>query len=282
MTLFVEKHMTDLKVKVLFTTSRRIHPKYSSVSFGKYTIEPIPSISTGNTIAPNQYLLHFHDEIDEGEHRSKPDIEVKQVLGMLSLWLGTRLEIKSLLINSVNVGLIAQDAAASGVTGIIENPPNLHCLLQKFNSLDLNLARQFLRSADVYKTAVNLIGENNTLSYFLLTVAIECLSNKTKTEADKGKCDNFVNFILTYLPDKSQVETEESWKELLKEIYYRHRSGFTHGGKEIPEASALADRLNRAYVKHIIDGKKVRTPSLKWFEAVVSQITMLIQNQETD
>lgn len=261
--------MSDLKIKVLFTTSRRIHPKYSNLSFGKYTIEPIPSVAAGNTSTTNQYLLHFHEEMDESEHRSNPDREAKQVLAMLSLWLGTRLEVKSLMINSVNIGLIAQDAAASGITGIIENPPNLQWLLQKFNSLDLDIARQFSRAADVYRTTVNLIGQNNTLSYFLLTVAIECLSNKTKTEADKGKCDNFVNFILTYLPDKSQVETEEKWKELLREVYYRHRSGFTHGGKEIPEATALADKLNRVYVKHIIDGKEVKTPSLKWFESVV-------------
>ena len=100
-------------------------------------------------------------------------------------------------------------------------------------------------------------------------MAIECLSNQTRAETDKGKCDSFISFILSYLPDKSQIETEEDWKELLKEVYYRHRSGFTHGGKEIPEATDIADRLNRVYVKHIIDGKEVRTPSLKWFESVV-------------
>ncbi|MDD5045197.1 MAG: hypothetical protein PHH69_07310 [Candidatus Omnitrophica bacterium] len=60
----------------------------------------------------------------------------------------------------------------------------------------------------------------------------------------------------------------------MKEIYYNHRSGFTHGGKKIPEAVDLADRLNRKYVKNNIDGKEVRTPSLKWFECIVQSCLM--------
>ena len=100
-----------------------------------------------------------------------------------------------------------------------------------------------------------------------MTVAIECLSNKLGEGS--GSCDKFINFILKYLPDKSSLETESDWKEFLKEVYYRHRSGFTHGGKEVPEAANLADRLNRVYVRNVIDGKEVRSPGLKWFESVV-------------
>lgn len=261
--------MSILETKALFITSRRLAPKFSSLSFGKYTIEPLPSANTGNTSATNQYLLRFLDEMGENDRRSVPTQEAEQILSLLSLWLGTRLDVKSLMVNSVNVGGLTQDVAASGITGILENPPDLELLIKKFNSLDLDMARQFLRAADVYKTAVNLIGQNNTLSYFLLTVTIECLSNKTRAETDKGKCDSFINFILTYLQDKSQVDSEKEWKELLKEVYYGHRSGFTHGGKEIPEATDLADKLNRVYVKNLIKGKEVKTPSLKWFESVV-------------
>ncbi len=257
------------ETKALFITSRRLHPKFSSLSFGKYVIEPIPSPNTGNTSSTDQYLLRFPDQMGENDFRSSPTTEAEHILSLLSLWLGTRLEAKSFMVNSLNVGDLSQDVAASGITGILENPPNLELLINKFNSLDLDLARQFLRAADVYKTAVNLIGQNNTLSYFLLTVTIECLSNKTRAETDKGTCDSFINFILAYLPDKSQIETQEEWKELLKEVYYRHRSGFTHGGKEIPQATEIADQLNRVYVKNFIDGKEVKTPSLKWFETVV-------------
>ncbi len=261
--------MSNRETKALFVTSRRLSPQFSSLSFGKYTIEPIPSADTGNTSATNQYLLRFPDIMGENDRRSSPTREAEQILSLLSLWLGTQLKIKSLMVNSVNVGDLSQDVAASGITGILEAPPDLELLIKKFNNLDLDMARQFLRAADSYKTAVNLIGQNNTLSYFLLTVTIECLSNKTRVKTDKGSCDSFINFILAYLQDKSQIETEKEWKELLKEVYYRHRSGFTHGGKEIPEATDMADKLNRVYVKNLIDGKEIKTPSLKWFESVV-------------
>jgi hypothetical protein len=259
----------SLETKALFVTSRRLHPKFSYLSFGKYVIEPIPSADTGNSSSTNQYLLRFPDQMGENEMRSVPTREAEKILSLLSLWLGTQLEVESFMVDSVNVGTLSQDDAASGLTGILEDPLDLELLINKFNSLELDLARQFLRAADVYRTAVNLIGQNNTLSYFLLAVTIECLSNKTRAKTDLGTCDSFINFILTYLSDKSQIESEEMWKELLKEVYYRHRSGFTHGGKEIPQATELADQLNRVYVKNFIDGKEVKTPSLKWFEKVV-------------
>ena len=261
--------MNSLETKVLFITSHRLHPKFSNIYFGKYIIEPIPSDISGMESATNQYLLRFPDKIDENASRSTPAKEAELILSLVSLWLGTQLEVNSLMINSVNIGVLSENSATSGISGVIENLPDLQLLTQKFNSLNLDIARQFSRASDVYKTAVNLIGENNTLSFFLLTVAIECLSNKTRTKTDKGKCESFINFILTYLQDKSQIESENDWKELLKEVYHRHRSAFTHGGKRIPEATDIADRLNRVYVRNIIDGKEVKTPSLKWFETVV-------------
>jgi hypothetical protein len=111
------------------------------------------------------------------------------------------------------------------------------------------------------------VGENNTLAYFLLTTAIECLSNRYGK--GKGYCARFIDFILCYYPDSKQLGDEIDLKVLLKEIYYRHRSGFTHGGKAIPDAALLADRLSRVYVCNVVDGKEIRTPGLNWFEKVV-------------
>lgn len=65
------------------------------------------------------------------------------------------------------------------------------------------------------------------------------------------------------------VPTKEEWEEILKEIYYNHRSGFTHGGKSTPYAVILADRLNRKYITNNIEGKEIKTPGLRWFETVV-------------
>lgn len=255
-----------MEVKVLFHTSRRIHPKYGVLSIGKYSVEPLPTTGTGAQPASNRYLLRFDDEIREGESGSQPQAEATLFLAYLSLIIGSRLHIESLMVNSVNV-LVGQASTYRDYQAIIEELPDIDSLIARFKKKDPEVARQFLRACEVYRSALNLMGENNTLSFFLFTIAVECLSNKVGR--GNGSCDKFIDFILDYLPDKSSLPSKQDWRELLQQIYRRHRSGFTHGGKEIPEAVNLADRLNRVYVRNMVDGKEVRTPGLKWFESVV-------------
>lgn len=255
-----------MEVKVLFHTSRRIHPKYGVLSIGKYSVEPLPTTETGAQPASNRYLLRFDDEIREGESGSQPQAEATLFLAYLSLIIGSRLHIESLMVNSVNV-LVRQASTYRDYQAIIEELPDIDSLIARFKKKNPEVARQFLRACEVYRSALNLMGENNTLSFFLFTIAVECLSNKVGR--GNGSSDKFIDFILGYLPDKSSLPSEQDWRELLQQIYRRHRSGFTHGGKEIPEAVNLADRLNRVYVRNMVDGKEVRTPGLKWFESVV-------------
>jgi hypothetical protein len=256
----------QLEVKVLFHTSRRIHPKYGVLSTGKYSVEPLPTAETGAQPASNRYVLRFNDEIRQAESGSQPQAEATLFLAYLSLIIGSRLYIESLMVNSVNVP-VGQASTYHDYEAVIENLPDIDFLIARFEKKTPEVARQFLRACEVYRSALNLMGENNTLSFFLLTIAVECLSNKVGRGS--GSCNRFVGFILDYLPDKSSLPSEQDWKELLEQIYRRHRSGFTHGGKEIPEAVNLADRLNRVYVRNMVDGKEVRTPGLKWFESVV-------------
>jgi hypothetical protein len=254
-----------MEVKILFQTSRRIHPKFGMLFIGKYLVEPIPTPGAPPPTS-NRYLLRFEDEIREGEPRSHPQAEATLFLAYLSLILGSQLHIESLMVNSVNIP-IGQAVAHQNHQAVIEELPDIESLVAKFKVKEAEVARQFLRACEVYRAALNLMGENNTLSFFLFTTAIECLSNKV---GKGGSCrTKFIDFILRYLPDKSSLPSEQDWKKLLQEIYDRHRSGFTHGGKEIPEAVSLADRLNRVYVRNVVDGKEVRTPGLRWFESVV-------------
>jgi len=255
------------KIKIHFVSSRRIHPKFLDLSVGKYLIEPIPDKDSGVVGISNRYLLRFDDEMRPGESMSQPETEGKLFLSYLSLLLGTQIKIESIMLNSVNPPTRDQVPLYKEFETVLDKMPDLNNQLLKFKSMENEVARQFLRASDVYRAAINLIAENNTLSFFLLAVAIECLSNKLGE--GNGSCDKFIDFILKYLPDKSSLDSENDWREFLKEIYYRHRSGFTHGGKEVPEASNLADRLNRVYVRNTIDGKEVRSPGLKWFESVV-------------
>ncbi len=257
------------EIKVLFTSSKDIHARFGVIRIGKYIVEPLPTNSSNQAGSKVNYLLRFEDNFREGETSSNPFAEAQMFLAFLSLQLGSRLEIDSSMYNNVKAPM--PDSIDADIykeyRSIMDSLPDLNVRLKKIMSLDNAIATQFLRACEIYRVAVNLMGNNNTLSFFLLSISIECLSNKVSSK--RGTCEKFVNFITTYYPDKVNFKTDTEYISVLKEIYYNHRSGFTHGGKAIPEASLLADRLNKAYIKNNIDGKEVRTPGLKWFEHIV-------------
>lgn len=54
-------------------------------------------------------------------------------------------------------------------------------------------------------------------------------------------------------------------RALLKEVYYAaHRSSFVHGGREVSPASLMADSIGSSYLKHVVEGREVRTPGLSY------------------
>jgi len=255
--------------KALFTSSKDIQAKFGIIKVGKYIIEPLPTNSGNQAGSKINYLLRFEDDFREWEMSSNPIEEAQLFLSFLSLQLGSRLEIDSSMINNVKITM--PDSIYTDIykeyRSMVTSLPDLNVRLKEVMSLENSIATQFLRACEIYRAAINLIGENNTLSFFLLSIAIECLSNKISLK--RGTCEKFVDFITTYYPDTINFKDDKEYISVLKEIYYNHRSAFTHGGKAIPEASHLADQLNKAYIKNSIDGKKVRTPGLKWFEHVV-------------
>ncbi len=255
--------------KALFTSSKDIHAKFGIIKIGKYIIEPLPTNSGNQAGSKINCLLRFEDDFREGEMSSNPFAEAQIFLSFLSLQLGSRLEIDSSMTNNVKTTM--PDSIDTDIykeyRSMITTLPDLNVRLAEVMSLENSIATQFLRACEIYRVAIDLIGNNNTLSFFLLSIAIECLSNKISLK--RGTCEKFVDFIITYYPDTINFKNDKEYISVLKEIYYNHRSGFTHGGKAIPEASHLADKLNKAYIKNFIDGKEVRTPGLKWFEHVV-------------
>jgi len=261
-----DEQKLNMEVKVVFSSSRPIHPKHGVLSVSRYRIEPIPDPSKEPVRSPKRYMLRFEDEIRQGERASQPDAEARLFLSLFSVIIGSRINIEGSMINNVPL-TPATKATYANYETVVEDLPALDKAISDLNATAEEIAQQYLRACDVYRNALSLIGENNTLSFFLLTIAIECIANKVVERG--GTCDKFIEFVLTYLPNKNDFNSEEEWRDILKEIYYRHRSGFTHGGKDIPEAALLADKLNRSYVKNEIDGKEVKTPGLKWFEGVV-------------
>jgi hypothetical protein len=256
-----------MEIKILFASSKPLHPRLGKLAAGKFTIEPVPDPSARPVMSPKRYLLRFDDHFREGEVATSPNHEGDLFLSLLAVIIGSRIETEGMLVGSVPSHTYRGHGIYDCYESPVEEAPNLDGALGDLCHLEPELARQFIRACEVYRTALSLIGENNTLAYFLLTIAVECLANKTI--GGEGTCDNFIAFILRCLPNKGDFPSEEDWREILKEVYYRHRSGFTHGGKRIPEAVWLADKLDRSYVRNEIDGKQVRTPGLKWFERIV-------------
>jgi hypothetical protein len=130
------------------------------------------------------------------------------------------------------------------------------------------------------------------VSFFLLVVAIECLSNSIivlesdvpwneyqtfygpKFKSIKNSV-KFVEFICRYLPP--EVLKEEGDVNLLRRRLlsaYHIRNGFVHNGEDLPRPVAMADLLGRrsiAYVAVRKEGKEreIRGPALLWLEKIV-------------
>jgi len=257
-----------MEVKVLFKLSKDIAPALGVIKIGKYTIESLPADSGDLVNSTIRFLLRFNDQMRDGEKRSNPVAEAKTFLSFFSFLSRAKLDICSAMLNDVRSN--EADNIYVQYRGTIESVADFDNCLTKLMCLDEKVALQFIRACEVYRIALNLIGTDqidNTISFFLLTIVVECMASAVSKK--DGKCAKFIDFIMAYLPSKQDYPTDGDWTGILKEVYRNHRSAFTHGGKEVPEAVFLADRLNRKYVRNEIDGKSKRTPGLKWFEGIV-------------
>jgi hypothetical protein len=266
-----------MKVDITVLHSRPFSPTFSDIKFGKYLLRSLPTDEGSGRSARWRSLITFLDEMRSGENSSQPLVESQHVVAFLSAHFRMRIEIEGLALNGVN-GLYTADNRAlyPDFEKQVKDLDGLEGEYFKLSSLDLDTGRQYLRACDCYRLAQDLIPKNTTLAYFLLTISIECLAQKL-VPSDPSKpgsqtCDKFIKFLNDFLPEsiKSEWPGKEGLPTVLKEVYYNHRSGFTHGGKEIPDAVLLADRLKRDYVKNLIDGNEVRTPGLRWFEKIVA------------
>lgn len=268
-----------MDVKILFTSSKTLEPQLREVAFDKYKISSIPTARESLTDTHENLLLEFYDLWKEGQTSSNPEKEGDYVLSLLSIILQMKVEFDSVKVNNVQVTL--KKKRSSFLKGKIEFPSDFQDLYKKLHSLDLDVLRQFLRSCSTYRTALSLIDDNPTLSFFLLVTAIEAVSNKV-IKGDKIR-ENFREFILKYLP--SSFEEELGDRKLLLSLIneaYNMRNAFTHGGTEISVGTLSADSLKRDYVKHYIEDREKYSPSLRWFESVVHAVLLaFVRAQKT-
>jgi hypothetical protein len=256
----------SLDVEISFTSSKTLEPRLKGTAFSIYRICSIPTAKESILDTYENLLLKFQDKWREGQINSNPEKEGDYVLSLLSLIMAMKVEFNAIKINNVQGTL--RKKRSSFLMGKMELPDDLEELVKKLQGLNTDLLRQYLRSCDAYRTALHLIDDNPTLSFFLLVTSIEAISNRLRKSGSLKR--NFKEFILACLP--KSFEDELGSRELLVSLLgeaYNMRCAFTHGGKGISIGTLSADNVNRNYVKHYVENKEVCSPSITWFERVV-------------
>jgi len=221
-------------------------------------------------------LLEFAEvpSLGGGSH---PEEEANILCNVLALVLEARVSRSGLRINGVDLPAGEQDTLHEHFRGTLE-PILIDECLGRLLTLPIDLARQFVRACRSYASALEFIPSDPTFAFFLLVVALECLSSQdavipsAELEIDSKKCERFCEFVRRNLPEAAKGVDERDavlLTELLKNTYYSHRSAFVHGGKEVSAASLMADKAGSSYFKHSTDGRETKTPGLVWFARLV-------------
>jgi hypothetical protein len=254
--------------------SKRFPPTISDIRFGRYTIRAIPSHSSDAGDAVLSFTNAYKASEGGGSH---PEEEANNVCRLLSVFLNVRLQSAGIRVNATDVPEPHHHNLYPQFLGQIEFS-NIEHDLERVLTLNHDLARQFLRACHAYSFALEFIPPDPTFAFFLLVVAIECMSSQdaviphAELHPEGKTCERFCHFIDSCLPNDSRGNDEQDsplFRELLKTVYYSHRSGFVHGGREVSSAALMADCAGSSYFKHEMNGKEVKTPGLGWFASIV-------------
>jgi hypothetical protein len=260
------KPASTYHVQIRFTCEREIAVGF--LRFDKYRVTTLPTKRDRLRPSGEEALLEFDDVLD-GRNASHPEREGEYILAWLSVVFGMKVDFRAAKIDIFNVTTKERKDEPKPIT----SDPGLNSLFRSLRALDEKGARQYLRGCESYMVAISVLEKNPTLSMFMLVTAVECLSNIFATA--NTHYERFRDFILSYLPH--DLEPEKSDPKFLDEILrscYAYRSGFTHGGSPLSPASKLAERAEKKYVRHLENGRKILTPSLRWFENIVRSVLM--------
>ena len=266
MAVQIERKYMD--VRVIVRLSRPLHPKLHDIKIGRYLIKRLPSDESlgGRT---HHYLLEYEDVYLPGDTPSQPEKESRLFISFIAMLLRTRISVESLMINSVNIGPAHRQEGYKIYQNELEELPDFESALSNITRMSPETAELFLRACEVYRLALNNIGKNDTLSFLLFTVAVECLSTKYGT--GNGISAKFIQFIKARAKESIEGISEQNLVSILNNVYDKYRCAFVHHGKEIPAAPFAADIAGKPYIEHLEKGKPRKAPSLVWFESVVRE-----------
>lgn len=230
---------------------------------GPYNLRVLPKSRSDLTDG----ILEFEDQKEAHGH-SHPEEEGRIILDLLSVLTGASWRPDGLRLNGVDVGIgtIRQSFALS-----TELPHTDLCThVNRMLSLNEGELKQYVRASRTFQLALLAAREDVALSFLLLVTAIECLSgqdsfipNSTLNKSSKS-AERFIRFFKKFGACVDEQAVSDIEKDL-KTIYYVHRSGFVHSGKEVSIAADVADRHGIQRLTHFVDGEEHTTPGLLWF-----------------
>jgi hypothetical protein len=259
----------SIRIETRLFLSKAFPPGTGGAQLGHYTVTAIPSTRP----TEGEAVLEFVDEAEKGEG-SNPEEEANIVCNLLSVILQAKVRRSGLRINAIDVPvqdshplypMFRERLELKGADGY----------LMRAQGLPIDLARQLSRSCRAYASALDFIPSDPTFAFFLLVVAVECLSSQpaiiSPSEVEVGKTfERFYSFVVRFLPASIRgTPDSDLFRDLLQTVYYSHRSAFVHGGKEVTRATIMADQAGSIYFKHATEGREVRTPGLAWFARIV-------------
>lgn len=262
-----------MKVQLRCSLGRRFPSAGGTITVGPYRVTPIPTVAAGE----QEGIFEF-DEPERPSGHSHPEGEGEIILAFLSLLLNCEVRKTGFAINGIDISRDKKAAAlvcldAQDIDKLDFSDP-LHQLLRSSDQI----AKQIIRAAKAYDLALHASAIDITLAFLLLVTAIECLSSQEEvipnSELNKSQksTERFCRVITSFCSEVSKhypSDGSEGFIRHLKTIYYVHRSGFVHSGKEVSIASSVADRAGFSAIAHFEDGKEISTPGLRWFFGVV-------------
>lgn len=262
-----------MKVQLRCSLGRRFPNAGGTITIGRYRVIPIPTIAGGE----QEGVFEF-DEPERTSGHSHLEGEGKLILAFLSLLLNCEVRETGFAINGIDVSrdkkttsLVCMDSRAMDRLDFSASLDQLLCSSEQ-------IVKQLIRAAKAYDLALHASAIDVTLAFLLLVTSIECLSSQEEvipnSELNKSQksTERFCRVVTKFCTDISKYypsDGSEGFIRHLKTIYYVHRSGFVHSGKEVSIASSAADRAGLPAITHFEDGKEISTPGLNWFFGVV-------------
>jgi hypothetical protein len=281
---FVESPHDEVRIR--FRSNNFLLAKTGKISIGDYAIEQTPSSDNSEAILTFRVSKDIPDK-DMFFNLTK--LEANYFLSFLSLISLSNCEFQAGLWNLEN---IVTREIKYNLTRKPFNFDETREYYQRVCSLSDEDKRRFVNACKRYRQAISIFEKEPVVSFFLLVVAIECLSNSIVVlESDvpwdvyqsfydpkfrniKSKSLKFAEFVCRYLPP--EVVKEEGDMGLLRKRLlsaYHIRNGFVHDGEDLPAPVTIADFLKRRSIAYAVKTKggerEIRAPAMLWLEKIV-------------